>query len=112
MEVDKNTSPRFENSVSSPLSVTKTLNVTAWSYPLPRVIDTDEDDTVTVSATFGFASTFIKLEESDLAFKIDDLSSEIVIEGSYNLIVTLDDGKNAKTYAVVLEVLPAHLTGT
>jgi len=107
-----NTPPRFENSVSSQLSVTKTLNVTAWSYPLPRVIDTDEDDTVTVSATFGFASTFIKLEESDLAFKINDLSSELVIEGSYNLTVTLDDGKNASTYTVVLEVLPAHLTAT
>jgi len=107
-----NTPPRFESTVSSPLEVTKTLDVTPWSYPLPQVIDTDEDDTVTVSASFGFASTFIELEESDMTLQINDLSSELVIEGSYSLNVTLDDGKNETTYTVVLNVLPANVTST
>jgi len=108
--VQGNTPPRFESSVASPLEVIKTLNETAWSYSLPRVVDTDEDDTVTVSASLGFAATFIELEESDLAFKIQDLSSELVTEGSYNLKVTLDDGKDETTYSVVLIVLPANFT--
>jgi len=107
-----NTPPRFEQLVASPLEVIKTLNETTWSYFLPQVIDTDEDDTVTVSASMGYAATFIELEESDLAFKIYDLSSDQVIEGYYNLTVTLDDGKNATTYTVELIVLPSNFTST
>jgi len=95
-----NTTPRFESSVSSPLEVIKTLNETAWSYSLPRVVDADEDDIVTASASMGFTATFIEFEESDLTFKIHDLSSELVPEGSYSLSVTLDDGMNATTYTV------------
>jgi len=102
--------PRFEKLVDSPLEVIKTLNETTWSYSLPRVIDTDEDDTVTVSASMGFASTFIKFEESDLTFTINDLSSDLVIEGYYNLKVTLDDGRSATPYEVVLIVLPSNFT--
>jgi len=80
-----NTPPRFEKLVASPLAVIKTLNEAIWSYSLPRVIDNNEDDTVTVSASMGFAATFIEFEESDLTFTINDLSSELVIEGYYNL---------------------------
>jgi len=42
----------------------------------------------------------------EMTLRIDDLSSDLVNEGSFALNVTLDDGKGTVEYTIVLDVRP------
>ena len=46
---------------------------------------------VSIIVDLGEASSFVNFDESTNTFTIEDLNNSIVIPGTYNLIVTLDD---------------------
>jgi len=48
----------------------------------------------------------LKFDANFLTIKIADLSSDLVLEGSFNLTLTLDDGINSSVYQIELEIHP------
>ena len=58
---------------------------------MPQPVD-PELDVVTVTVNVGTAASFMTFEQMSL--KIENLADEAVVEGSYKVTVTLDDGRN------------------
>jgi len=69
-------------------------------------MDLDPEDSVAVSVNMGAAALFLEFDPEMLLFKISDLSSDLVIEGSYAVNVTLDDSKDTFKHTIQLEILP------
>jgi len=84
------------------------MEPTTWSFKLPNVIDMDPDDEVSISATLGSAANFTSFDASEMKFRIDDLSSDLVTEGSFSLTFTLDDGEGSVLYTILLDVRPSE----
>jgi len=101
-----NRDPFFEAPIPASVEVTKTEELTPWSFSLPNAIDLDEDDTVELKVSLGAAVSFLEFNEVDSTFKIADLSSDLVLEGSFSLAVTLDDGSSTVSHTIELAVLP------
>jgi len=81
------------------------LNPGDWSFALDDASD-DEANDVTITASFGAAGPFVKYDSDCNCLRISDLSSGLVLEGTYTLTITLDDGTVTTTYTIVLKVLP------
>lgn len=69
---------------------------------LPEAIDPD-GDVVTITFQNGPASF---IESSSQALTISDLSDEAVVAGSYNIDISLSDGKDSTSYTVQINVQP------
>jgi len=101
-----NTPPFFEAPLPESVEVTKTAEPSAWSLQLPATLDLDPEDTISVSARLGVASTFVDFDANELSLKILDLSDEVVKEGSFNVTVSVEDGTDSVSHTIVLTVFP------
>jgi len=64
----------------------------------------DEDDTVSLTVSLGSASPFMTFDSDQSTLRVTDLSSELVLEGSFSVSLTLDDGKDTFTHTIVVNV--------
>ena len=101
-----NNAPFFEAPIPASVEVTKTAESSVWSLQLPTTSDLDPDDTTSVSVSLGVAYTFFHFDISESTFKILDLSADVVQEGSFNLTVSVDDGRLSVSHTILLTVFP------
>ena len=84
MEQGVNSKPEFVEEPAKFLEVQKTESVTPWSYQLPFTADADGDE-VTLTVDVPEQAAFIFYNSTLAKFSIDDLSSESVVAGTYQI---------------------------
>ena len=72
VEITKNNLPTFEPKLppSATIQMTKTPTPTPWTFSMPKIFDKDNDQ-VTLSADFGYASNFLRLAKTTI--EIEDI---------------------------------------
>lgn len=68
----------------------------SWSMPLPKILDLDTTDAVTLTVNFGNAANFLILD-GITSFGCVDIKkggSSNIRKDMFLIIFTLDDGKN------------------
>ena len=101
-----NNAPFFEAPIPASVEVTKTAEPSVWSLQLPKMLDQDPGDAISVTMSLGVASIFVDFDISASTLKILDLSEDVVQEGSFNLTVSVEDGRHSVSHTIVLTVLP------
>jgi len=78
-----NSPPMFTAPLPEIVDIYKTTEVEAWSLQLSRGVDLDPEDTVSLSVQLGPATTFMDFETDLTTLRIDDLSSDLLLIGSF-----------------------------
>jgi len=99
-----NSPPTFEEPLPETVDIIKTTEAQAWFLKLANAVDIDPEDTVSLSVKLGPATKFMQFESDLATFKIDDLSSDLLVVGSFKVTVTLDDGTDTSTHTIVVTV--------
>jgi hypothetical protein len=94
--------PYFEPKLVSFATIQKTKTAASWSLTLPKIVDKDAKDVVTLSANFGGAS-FLSLNGTS-SLECPDISKNIQA-GFYLTKLTLDDGRDKVDYPLSIYVL-------
>lgn len=97
-----NNLPYFEPKLVSLATIQKTKTAASWSLTLPKIVDKDAKDIVTLSADFGGAS-FLSLNGTS-SLECPDISKNIQA-GFYLTKLTLDDGRDKVDYPLSIYVL-------
>ena len=85
--------PYFSPALTSVLQIYKQPNPFVWQFDLPNYTDEDVFDILTVSVDLQDTASFMSY--SDGVFGIEDISAEEVPVGTYQILVTLSDGKES-----------------
>ena len=102
-EVVVNTAPVFASELSVFQLVFKTNEPESWSYTFPDAEDEDGDDVETIVDVD--TATFVSFDGTN-TLSIADLSDASVVEGSFNIDVTLDDRYDQTAYELTLNIMP------
>jgi len=105
--------PYFDPKLKGYATIQKTKDSTSWTLKLPSTIDLDSDP-VTVTADFGSAGSFLRLN-GQTSIDCDDISTKTAFKaGMYLIKLLLNDGKDVVTYnftifVIDLPTLPSEL---
>ena len=97
-----NNLPYFSPKLASTLTIQKTSTPTAWSFALPKIVDADEGDKVSLTANFDSAD-FLTLNGVS-SIECADISANIQA-GLHLVRLTLDDGRDRVSFIVSVIVL-------
>ena len=93
VETAINLPPYFEPSLNEFQVIYRTYESEQWEYKLPPTYD-PENDPISISFDLNAIGSFMyfDFEDGNLILKIDDLSSQSIQSGFYQIQVEISDG--------------------